>query len=94
MGVILLLIPFINNLGQLYALFAIMSIGITLGTGPILTKIVSGWFHTRRELTLKLVSGVGSKGVSDPLAGRVSNPPLRMPVASPSDSGFSIAPES
>ena len=62
MGVILLLIPFINNLGQLYALFAIMSIGITLGTGPILTKIVSGWFHTRRELTLKLISGAGSMG--------------------------------
>jgi sugar phosphate permease len=62
MGVILLLIPFINNLGQLYALFAIMSIGITLGTGPILTKIVTGWFHTRRGLTLGLVSGAGSMG--------------------------------
>ena len=62
MGTILLLIPFINNLAQLYALFAIMSIGITLGTGPILTKIVSGWFHTRRGLTLGLVSGAGSFG--------------------------------
>ena len=62
MGVILLFIPFINNLGQLYALFAVMSIGITLGTGPILTKIVSGWFHTRRGLTLGLVSGAGSLG--------------------------------
>ena len=62
MGVILLLIPFINSLAQLYALFAIMSIGITLGTGPILTKIVSGWFHTRRGLTLGLVSGAGSLG--------------------------------
>ena len=62
MGVILLLIPFISTLGQLYALFAIMSIGITLGTGPILTKIVSGWFHTRRGLTLGLVSGAGSMG--------------------------------
>jgi len=62
MGIILLLIPFINNLAQLYALFAIMSIGITLGTGPILTKIVSGWFHTRRGLTLGLVSGAGSFG--------------------------------
>lgn len=62
MGVILLLIPFISTLGQLYALFAIMSIGITLGTGPILTKIVSGWFHTRRGLTLGLVSGAGSFG--------------------------------
>ncbi|MCH7736004.1 MAG: MFS transporter [Chloroflexi bacterium] len=62
MGAILLLIPFISNLAQLYALFAIMSIGITLGTGPILTKIVSGWFHTRRGLTLGLVSGAGSFG--------------------------------
>ena len=62
MGTILLLIPFINNLAQLYALFAIMSIGITLGTGPILTKVVSAWFHTRRGLTLGLVSGAGSFG--------------------------------
>ena len=62
MGAILLFIPFINNLVQLYALFAIMSIGITLGTGPILTKIVSVWFHTRRGLTLGLVSGAGSFG--------------------------------
>ena len=62
MGSILLLIPFISNLAQLYALFAIMSIGITLGTGPILTKVVSAWFHTRRGLTLGLVSGAGSFG--------------------------------
>jgi len=62
MGTILLFIPFINNLAQLYALFAIMSIGITLGTGPILTKIVSGWFQTRRGLTLGLVSGASSAG--------------------------------
>lgn len=62
MGTILLLIPFIGNLAQLYALFAVMSIGITLGTGPILTKVVSGWFHTRRGLTLGLVSGAGSFG--------------------------------
>ena len=62
MGAILLLIPFINSLAQLYALFAVMSIGITLGTGPILTKIVSGWFYTRRGLTLGLVSGAGSFG--------------------------------
>ena len=62
MGSILLLIPFISSLAQLYALFAIMSIGITLGTGPILTKIVSAWFHTRRGLTLGLVSGAGSIG--------------------------------
>ena len=62
MGMILLFIPFINSLGQLYALFAIMSIGITLSTGPILTKIVSAWFHTKRGLTLGLVNGAGSFG--------------------------------
>ena len=62
MGTVLLLIPFIGNLAQLYGLFAVMSIGITLGTGPILTKVVSTWFHTRRGLTLGLVSGAGSFG--------------------------------
>ena len=62
MGMILLFIPFINSLGQLYALFALMSIGITLCTGPILTKIVSAWFHTKRGLTLGLVNGAGSFG--------------------------------
>jgi len=62
MGTILLFIPFINNLAQLYAMFAIMSIGITLSTGPILTKIVSGWFQTRRGLTLGLVSASSSLG--------------------------------
>ncbi len=62
MGTMLLLIPFIGNLAQLYALFAVMSIGITLGTGPILTKIVSAWFHTRRGLMLGLVGGAGSFG--------------------------------
>lgn len=62
MGTMLLLIPFINNLAQLYVLFAIMSIGITLGTGPILTKVVAEWFNTNRGLTLGLVSGAGSFG--------------------------------
>ena len=62
MGTMLLLIPFINNLAQLYVLFAIMSIGVTLGTGPILTKVISAWFNTRRGLTLGLVSGAGSLG--------------------------------
>ena len=62
MGAILLFIPLIDNLAQLYALFAVMSIGITLGTGPILTKLVSTWFQARRGLTLGLVSGAGSFG--------------------------------
>ena len=62
MGMMLLLIPFVGNLAQLYVVFAIMSIGITLGTGPILTKVVSAWFHTRRGLMLGLVGGAGSVG--------------------------------
>ena len=62
MGTMLLLIPFVGNLAQLYVVFAIMSIGITLGTGPILTKVVSAWFHTRRGLMLGLVGGAGSLG--------------------------------
>jgi sugar phosphate permease len=62
MGCMLLVIPFIQNLAQLFVFFAIMSIGVTLGTGPILTKIVSAWFHTRRGLTLGLVGGASSVG--------------------------------
>ena len=62
MGTMLLLVPFVGNLAQLYVVFAIMSIGITLGTGPILTKVVSAWFYTRRGLMLGLVGGAGSFG--------------------------------
>jgi sugar phosphate permease len=62
MGLMLFLIPFIENLSQLYVLFAIMSIGVTLGSGPILTKVVSAWFQTRRGLMFSIVSGSGSFG--------------------------------
>ena len=62
MGTMLLLLPLVDNLFQLYLIFGVMSIGITLGTGPILTKIVSEWFLVRRGLTLGLVSGAGSFG--------------------------------
>ena len=62
MGVILLLIPFIQNQAQLYVLFAILAIGVTLGVGPILTKIVSSWFYTNRGVMLGLVSGASSLG--------------------------------
>ena len=50
LGLMLLVIPSIQNLAQLYAVFAVMSIGLTLGTGPILTKIVSSWFYAQRRL--------------------------------------------
>ena len=62
MGVMLLMLPLIGNLAQLYLVFAIMSIGITLGTGPILTKVVSSWFLQRRGVTIGLVNGAASLG--------------------------------
>lgn len=62
MGWMLALISAVQELWQLYVMFAIMSFGVTLGTGPILTKIVSQWFVARRGLTLGLVSGAGSFG--------------------------------
>ena len=62
MGWMLALISTVQALWQLYAMFAVMSFGVTLGTGPILTKIVSQWFVARRGLTLGLVSGAGSFG--------------------------------
>ena len=62
MGVMLLILPWITNLAQLYAVFAIMSIGLTLGTGPSLTKVVGAWFHRNRGLTLGLISGGSSIG--------------------------------
>ena len=62
MGATLLLVPLIQNLAHLYILFSIMAIGVTLGVGPILTKVISSWFHTNRGLTLGLVSGASSLG--------------------------------
>ncbi len=62
MGIMLLLLPLTSNLAQLYVIFAVMSVGLTLGTGSTLTKIVSAWFHTNRGLTLGLITGGGSIG--------------------------------
>ena len=62
MGFMLALLPMVNTLWQLYLVFSVMSAGITLGTGPILTKIVSQWFLTRRGLTLGITGGAGSMG--------------------------------
>ena len=61
-GSMLLLLPLIGNLVHLYLIFAVMSLGITLGTGPSLTKIVSGWFYKNRGVTLSLITGGGSVG--------------------------------
>ena len=62
MGAMLLLLPLINTLLHLYLIFGMMSIGLSFGTGPILTKLVSQWFYERRGLTLGLVSAGGSFG--------------------------------
>ena len=62
MGVMLLVLTLVSNLLQLFIVFSVMSIGLTLGTGPILIKVVSAWFLSRRGLTLGLVSGAGSVG--------------------------------
>ncbi len=62
MGWMLLMLPLVDNLLQLYLVFGVMSIGVTLGTGPILIKIVAQWFLSRRGLTLGLVGGAGSFG--------------------------------
>ena len=62
LGVMLLLMPLISSLVHLFLIFSIMSIGITLGTGPALTKVVSTWFYRKRALTLGLVTGGGMAG--------------------------------
>ena len=62
MGAMMLLLPLVNNLVHLFLIFAVMSIGITLGMGPTLTKVVSAWFHRNRGVTLGLVMGGGSVG--------------------------------
>ena len=61
-GAMLLLLPLINSLTHLYLIFAVMSIGITLGTGPTLTKVVSAWFYRNRGVTLGIIQGGGSVG--------------------------------
>ena len=62
LGVMLLIVPSVQTLAQLYAVFAVMSIGLTMGVGPILTKVISAWFYSRRGLTLGLYSSAGSFG--------------------------------
>ncbi len=62
LGIMLLIVPSVQTLTQLYAVFAVMSIGLTMGVGPILTKVISAWFYSRRGLTLGLHSSSGSFG--------------------------------
>lgn len=61
-GAMLLLLPYIQTLVHLFAIFTVMSIGLTLAAGPTLTKIVSSWFYQRRGLTLGLINGGGAIG--------------------------------
>ena len=62
MGAMLLLLPYIQNLFHLYLIFAVMSVGLTLGMGPTLTKVISAWFYRARGVTHGIVSGGGSVG--------------------------------
>ena len=62
LGIMLLIVPSVQSLTQLYAVFAVMSIGLAMGVGPILTKVISAWFYARRGLTLGLQSSAGSFG--------------------------------
>ena len=62
LGVMLLVVPSVRTLAQLYAVFAVMSIGLTMGVGPILTKVISAWFFARRGLTLGFYTSAGSLG--------------------------------
>ena len=62
LGVMLLLLPLINNLLHLYLIFSVMALGITLGTGSSMAKIVSAWFYSNRGVTLGLITGGGSIG--------------------------------
>ena len=62
LGIMLLIVPSVRTLFQLYVVFAVMSIGLTMGVGPILTKVISAWFFARRGLTLGLYSSAGSFG--------------------------------
>ena len=61
-GATLLLLPYVQTLVQLFAIFSVMSIGLTLAAGPTLTKIVSSWFFQRRGFTLGLINGGGAIG--------------------------------
>jgi sugar phosphate permease len=62
MGAMLLVLTQVTNLTQLYVVFSAMALGITLGSGSALAKIVSAWFHRSRGVTLGLLTGGGSIG--------------------------------
>jgi sugar phosphate permease len=62
LGIMLFIVPSVRTLAQLYAVFSVMSIGLTMGVGPILTKVISAWFYARRGLTLSIYSSAGSFG--------------------------------
>ena len=62
MAVMLLVLPYVNNLRQLYYIFAVMSIGITLAAGTTLAKVVTSWFHQQRGVAFGVLTGGGSAG--------------------------------
>ena len=62
MGAMLVVLTRVENLTQLYIVFSVMALGITLGSGSALAKIVSAWFQRSRGVTLGLLTGGGSIG--------------------------------
>ena len=62
MGAMLVVMTQVDSLIELYVVFSFMAVGITLGSGSALAKIVSAWFHRSRGVTLGLLTGGGSIG--------------------------------
>ena len=71
MGTMLLVLTQVQNLTQLYIVFAVMALGITLGSGSALAKIVSAWFHRSRGVTLGLAHWWGLHRRRHPSARRI-----------------------
>ena len=58
----LLIVPYITGLTQLYVIFAVMSVGITWASGPTLAKVVTSWFTKQRGVAFGILTGGGSAG--------------------------------
>lgn len=71
-GVIVMCIGFwlfsrINSLWTFYAVFLLLSLGLSLASGVVTMTAVAGWFQKRRSLAMGiLTAGFGSSGVLVP----------------------------